>query len=166
MIPLRIGLCIPRASVSDFSIISSTASMTVRCSDLGSVLSGEGGAEGLLGPQQGWPGSQERRCLWGLTVLPRVEHRSPGTPMSRAFNIYYFSVSHMESPLTYGIQGPQKVTTSPVCAERIPSFFFSSCLQGQLQNIYTRRGREEGNLRIQPHQTCVTDARAGLQEVK
>ena len=145
---LRIGLCVPRASGSDLSSISSTASTTFRYSDLGSVLSGKGGAEGLLGPGRCWPGGQERKCLRRLTVQLRAEHRSPGTQMSCAFNIYPFSVSHMESPLTYGTQGPHTGATSPVCAERITSFFFSSCLQGQLQNIYTRSGREEGNLRI------------------
>lgn len=42
--------------------------------------------------------------------------------------------------------------------------FFSSCLEVQLQGIYTRRGTEERNLEIRPHQTHSPHPSASLQE--
>ena len=58
----------------------------------------------------------------------RGEHRSPGTQRSCAFNIYSFSVSHMESPLTYGTQGTQKGTTSwmPLKVTKFAAFFYAA----------------------------------------
>lgn len=73
----------------------------------------------------------------------RGEHRSPGTQRSCAFNIYSFSVSHMESPLTYGTQGTQKGTTSPVCAERITFVFLFLPPRSTPEHLHQKRKRKE-----------------------